>query len=169
MSPPPLNRNYLISFVRKMGAVKVSQGIFKNFIFTQIIAQISKISIQKFAKQFAKESDELIAILEEPWWTSANGFIPVVNNIFELEQVPAPIQQAIQKANVLALKVRKVLSIQGKQAKALIPESLKRVKDYPSELEYLTYAEIVEQAKTSREVAKLKKLIEQEQRLMEKL
>ncbi|MEG4804240.1 hypothetical protein QUB63_25530 [Microcoleus sp. ARI1-B5] len=63
----------------------------------------------------------------------------------------------------------KELSIQGKQARVLIPESLKRVKDYPSELEYLTYAEIVEQAKTSREVAKLKKLIEQEQRLMEKI
>lgn len=169
MSPAPLNRNYLISFVMKMGAVKVSQGTFKNFIFTQIILQLSKISIQKFAKQFAKESDELIASLEEPWWTGANGFIPLDNNTFELEQVPEPIQQAIQKANVLALKVRKVLSIQGKQARVLIPESLKRVKDYPSELEYLTYAEIVEQAKTSREVAKLKKLIEQEQRLMEKL
>jgi hypothetical protein len=74
--------------------------------------------------------------------------------------VPEPIQQAIQKADVLALKVRKVLSTQGKQARVLIPESLKRVKDYLSELESLTYAEIVEQSKTSREVAKLKKLIE---------
>lgn len=153
----------------KMGAFKVSRGILKNFIFTQILVQISKISIQKFAKQFTKESDELIASLEDPWWTGANGFIPQVNNTFELEQVPAAIQQSIQKANVLALKVRKVLSIQGKQARILIPESLKRVKDYPSELEYLTYAEIVEQAKISREAAKLKKLIEQEQRLMEKL
>ncbi len=74
--------------------------------------------------------------------------------------MPEPIQQAIQKADVLALKVRKVLSTQGKQARVLIPESLKRVKDYLSELESLTYAEIVEQSKTSREVAKLKKLIE---------
>jgi cell shape-determining protein MreC len=54
----------------------------------------------------------------------------------------------------------------------LIPSSLKRVKDYPSELETKTLKEIIELPKDKGEIAqkakKLKKLVEQQKRLTEK-
>lgn len=54
----------------------------------------------------------------------------------------------------------------------LIPASLKRVRDYPSELENKTLEEIIELSKgegeTAQKAKKLKKLVEQQRRLKEK-
>lgn len=54
----------------------------------------------------------------------------------------------------------------------LIPPSLKRVRDYPSELENKTLEEIIELSKgngeTAQKAKKLKKLAEQQKRLKEK-
>ena len=54
----------------------------------------------------------------------------------------------------------------------LIPASLKRVRDYPSELENKTLEEIIELSRGNGEIAqkakKLKKLTEQQKRLKEK-
>lgn len=153
-----------------MGAKKISQGILKNFIKTQIKDKIEKIAINKFAKQFAKEADDLMSILEDPWWATAIGFIPVVGDAFDLARVPKQIATAMRKANELEEKVKKILIIQGKKAGDLIPATLKRSDSYMSKLENLTYARIIEMAEGgSSEAKKMKKLIEQTERLMGKL
>ncbi len=165
---PPIIQASFISFVLKMGAKQASKGILKNFIKTQIKGKISKIAIKNFAKRFAKEADDLISILEDPWWATAIGFIPIAGDAFDLVRVPKQIQKAMRAADRLEAKVKRVLRIQGRRARDLIPESLRRVEDYPSELEHLTYAQIVERAGGSEGARKLKKLIEQQHRLLGK-
>ena len=63
-----------------------------------------------------------------------------------------------------------MISKQWRYSGKLIPASLKRVENYPSHLENtLTYTDVYKQSKKSSEEArKLKKLIEQTERLMEK-
>jgi hypothetical protein len=162
-----------ISFVVKMGAKKASLAILKKFIKEQIKDKITKIAIKKFTKQFAKEADDLLSILEDPWWVTAIGFIPVIGDVFDFVHVPKQIQKAISKANALEERVKKILRIQGMKAGGLIPAKLKNVKDYPVELEGRTYAEIVDLASGSSNLADkaktMKKLIEQTHRLMEKI
>ena len=160
--------NLLVTFVLQMQAKKLSRGIFKNFVNTQILTKIRKISIRKFYIQLEKEANELMVILEDKWWLTAKGFVPIIGNTLDLSDVPESVKKAINKADVLATRIDKILKAQGKKAKDLIPETLKRVQDYPSELENLTYTEIVKQSRNSTKAAKMKKLIEQEHRLMEK-
>jgi len=157
-----------ISFALKMGAKKVATGTLKNFIKTQIRGKINKIAIKRLSKKFAKEADDLIGILEDPWWATAIGFIPVIGDAFDLGRVPYQIQKAMKAADRLEAKVKKILQIQGQRAGTLVLESIKKVKGYPSELEHLTYTEIVKMAGSSAAARKMKKLIEQEHRLFEK-
>lgn len=169
----PIVQASFISFVVKMGAKKASLAILKKFIKEQIKDKITKIAVKKFTKQFAKEADNLLGILEDPWWVTAIGFIPVIGDGFDLVRVPKQIKTAINKANALEERVKKVLRIQGMKAGELIPGKFKNVKDYPTELEGRTYAEIVDLASggsTLADKAKtMKKLIEQTHRLMEKI
>ncbi len=159
-----------ISFVAKMGAKRVSLGILKNFIKTQIQDKIKKIALKKFAKQFIKEADDLVGILEDPWWVTAIGFIPVFGDVFDLARVPKQIATAMKKADALEAKVKNILRIQGKKAGDLIPATLKKSESYFADLESHTYTEILELAERgSVEAKKMKKLIEQTERLMEKL
>ena len=65
--------------------------------------------------------------------------------------------------------MKRVLNMQGRRAGELIPATLKRSESYAEELADKTYAEIVELAGSSEKAAKMKKLIEQTNRLMEKL
>ncbi|MFB2974969.1 DUF4157 domain-containing protein [Microseira sp. BLCC-F43] len=169
LSTPSIQASF-ISFVVKMGAKKASLAILKKFIKEQIKDKIQKIAIKKFAKQFAKEADDLIGVLEDPWWVTAIGFIPIVGDAFDLARVPKQIATAMKKADALEEKVKKVLRIQGKKAGDLIPSTLKKSESYASELENHTYAQIVEMAEGGSAAAKkMKKLIEQTERLMEKL
>ena len=169
LSKPGIQASF-ISFAVKMGTKRVALGILKNFIKTQIKDKIQKIAIKKFAKQFVKEADDLVGILEDPWWATAIGFIPIVGDAFDLARVPKQIANAIKKADALEEKVKKILRIQGKKAGDLIPATLKKSDSYMSELENRTYADIIEMAEGGTSQAKkMKKLTEQTQRLMDKL
>lgn len=169
LSTPSIQASF-ISFIAKMGAKRVSLGILKNFIKTQIKDKIKKIALKKFAKQFIKEADDLVGILEDPWWVTAIGFIPVFGDAFDLTRVPKQIATAMKKADALEAKVKNILRIQGKKAGDLIPATLKKSESYFADLESHTYREILELAERgSVEAKKMKKLIEQTERLMEKL
>jgi hypothetical protein len=158
-----------ISFVLKMGAKRVSKGMLKNFIKTKIKDKIVRIAEQRFAKRFLKESEELMGILEDPWWATAIGFIPIAGDFFDLVRVPKQISNAIKKANALEERIQKILKMQGMKARDLIREHHKRGKDYPSELENYTYKKILELATGGNTFAKkLKKLIEATHRLSER-
>ncbi len=117
----------------------------------------------------AKEADNVVAVLEDPWWVTAIGFIPIVGDAFDLARVPKQIGQAIATADRLEDKVKKILRIQGMRASDLLPATLKRSESYADELAGKTYAQLVEMAASSEKAAKIKKLIEQEIRLMHKL
>ncbi|GAB4565349.1 MAG: hypothetical protein Tsb0020_16150 [Haliangiales bacterium] len=158
-----------ISFAVKAGAKQAAKGMLKNFIKTHIKSRIRKIAIKKFAKRFAREADQLLDILEDPWWVTAVGFIPVAGDAFDLVRVPKQIKRAIDKADALEAKVKKVLEIQHRWAETLIPATLKRSDSYFEEFAKKSYAELVSLASSDQRAAKMKKLIEQQLRLMEKL
>jgi hypothetical protein len=159
----------LISWVVKQGAKKVSKGTLKNFINTQIKGKLKGILDKDMVKRFGKEADDILDALEDPWWATAIGFVPVVGDAFDLARMPVKIRKAFQRADRLEAKVSKVLALQGKKALDVIPGTLKRSPSYASELEHLTYGELRELAATDAKAAAMKKLIENEMRLMDKL
>lgn len=123
----------------------------------------------RLLEQFAKEADDLMGMLDDPCWVTAMGFIPIVGDAFDLVHVPKQIAKAIKKADQLEEKVKHVLRIQGKRASELIPASLTKSPSYHAELADKTYADIVALAGSSERAAQMKKLIEQTERLMEKV
>ncbi|MEM9489870.1 MAG: DUF4157 domain-containing protein [Myxococcota bacterium] len=158
-----------ISFAIKMGAKQAAKGMLKNFIKTQIKSRIKKLAIKKFARQFAKEADQILDILEDPWWVTAIGFIPIAGDAFDLARLPKQIKRAIDKADALEEKVKKILRIQHQWAEKLIPATLKHSDSYFGDLAKKSYAELVQLASSDPRAAKMKKLIEQQRRLMDKL
>lgn len=158
-----------LSFAVKMGAKKASKAMLQKFIKEQIKAKINKIAIKRFATKFSKEADDLISILDDPWWITGIGFIPLVGDAFDLVHVPKQIAKAMKAADRLEEKVKAILHMQGRRASELIPSTLQRSQSYASELADKTYAELIQLAGSSERAAKMKKLIENEARLMEKL
>lgn len=158
-----------LSFAAKMGAKKASKAMLQKFIKEQIKAKINKIAIKRFATKFSKEADDLISILDDPWWVTGIGFIPLVGDAFDLVHVPKQIAKAMKAADRLEEKVKAILHMQGRRASELIPSTLQRSQSYASELADKTYAELIQLAGSSERAAKMKKLIENEARLMEKL
>ena len=159
----------LISWVIKMGAKKVSKGTLKNFIKTQIKGKLKGIVNKNAAKRFAKEADDILAALDDPWWATAIGFIPVVGDAFDLARLPVKIKRAFQRADKLERSVKKLLRLQRSKASDLLPATLKTSKSYADELAGLTYGQILKMAPNNSKAAGMKKLIEQQIRLMEKL
>lgn len=166
---PQVVQASFISFAVKMGAKKASKAILEKFIKEQIKAKISKIAIKKFTTKFAKEADDLIGILEDPWWVTGIGFIPLVGDAFDLVHVPKQIAKAMKAADRLEEKVKAILHMQGRRARELLPGTLQRSESFAEELADKTYAELIQLAGSSERAAKMKKLIENEARLMEKL
>ncbi len=159
----------LISWLVKMGAKKVSKGTLKNFVKTQIKGKLKKIANKDMAKRFAKEADDVLSALEDPWWATAIGFVPIVGDAFDLGRLPIQIKKAFTHAERLEQRVERILKLQRQKAADLLPATLKRGKSYSSELEDLTYGQIVTLSKSDNKAAKMKKLIEAEHRLMGKL
>lgn len=158
-----------ISFAVKMGAKKASKAMLKKFIKEQIKDKINKIAIKKFASRFAKEADDIMGMLDDPWWVTGIGLIPVIGDVFDLAHVPKQIAKAMKTADRLEEKVKSILRVQGMRARELLPATLQRSASYAEELADKTYAELVQLAGSSERAAKMKKLIENESRLMEKL
>jgi len=76
----------------------------------------------------------------------------------------------MRKADRLEEKIKTILRIQGKKAVNLISAKLKKSKSYFSDLEGTTYARLIEMAERGDPRArKMRKLIEEAQRLSEKL
>ena len=168
-TPVPLVQPSFISYALKMGAKKASKAMLKKFIKEQIKDKLKKIAFKNLVKRFAKEADDIIGMLEDPWWVTAIGLIPVVGDAFDLVRVPKQIAGVIKKADRLQERVHRILKIQGRRASELIPATLQKGDSWAGELAEKTYAEIVELSASSEKAAKMKKLIEQEARLMEKL
>ena len=158
----------LISWVVKKGAKKVSKDLLRDFINTQIKQRLRNVIDKNMAKRFSKEADDILDALEDPWWATAIGFVPVVGDAFDLARVPKQIRNAFKRAEMLEKKMEKVLELQVKKAVDAIPASLKRSPSYASELENLTYGELRDLASTNSKAAAMKKLIENQMRLMEK-
>lgn len=159
----------IISFAFKMGAKKVSKGILKNFIKTQIKAKLKKVVNKQAVRRFAKEADDILGMLDDPWWLTALGWIPIAGDALDLVQVPRQIRRATQKADKLEARVKRLLSIQKKRATDLLPGTLKRSDSYDEALAEMTYGQIVRLSRSSEKAAKMKKLIENTHRLMDKL
>ena len=159
----------LVSWIAKMGAKKISKGTLKNFINTQIKRKLKSILDKDMVKRFGKEADDILDALDDPWWATAIGFIPVAGDAFDLARVPAQIRRAFKRAEALERKVKRIADLQFKKAVDVIPGTLKRSPSYASELENLTYGQLRELAASDSKAAGMKKLIENEMRLMEKL
>ena len=101
-----------LSFALKMGAKKATKEMLKRFIKKHILEKLKKVASKKVAKQLAKEADEVISILEDPWWVTTIGFIPIAGDIFDLVNVPRKIRGAIRQANRLELRVKRIIRSQ---------------------------------------------------------
>jgi Domain of unknown function (DUF4157) len=167
-STAPVQASF-ISFVVKMGAKKSAKALLEKFIREQIKGKIAKIAIKKYSQRFAKEAQDILDMLDDPWWATAIGFIPIVGDVFDLARVPKKIQNAIKAADRLETKVKHILHIQGRRASELLPATLQRSESYAAELAEKTYAELVQLSGSNHRAAQMKKLIENEPRLMEKL
>jgi hypothetical protein len=93
LSTPSIQASF-ISFVLKMGAKKATKGILKNFIKTKIKERVKKYLNSKVGKQFLEEADQIMGVLEDPWWVTAIGFIPIVGDAFDLARLPRQIRYA---------------------------------------------------------------------------
>lgn len=101
-----------ISFAVKMGAKKASKGMLKNFIKTRIKDKIAKLVNKKVLKEIAEEADQVMGLLEDPWWVTAIGFIPVVGDAFDLVNVPMQIRNAIKRADALENKAKRAIELE---------------------------------------------------------
>lgn len=108
----------LISFAIKMGAKRLSKGTLKNFIKTKIKDRLHKLTDKKLAKEFANEADQIVGILEDPWWSTAIGFIPIAGDAFDLARVPSQIRKAVSRAGALEDKVQNALDAEHKARQA---------------------------------------------------
>lgn len=59
-----------------------------------------------------------MGMLEDPWWSTALGFIPVVGDAFDLACVPSRIRKAIGRAGALEGKVQAALDAEHKAHQA---------------------------------------------------
>lgn len=159
----------LISHLVKMGARKVSKGTLKNFVETQIRRRLRGLVDRNAARRFAREADELMDMLEDPWWLTALSWVPILGDGIDLARVPVQIKRTFEKADRLERRVDRLLRMQRTRASDLLSGTLKSSPSYDSSLAELTYGEIVRMAPRSPAAAKMKKLIEQQARLMGKL
>jgi Domain of unknown function (DUF4157) len=106
-----IQRSFL-SFALKMGAKKASKGMLKNFIKTRIKDKIKNLINKKVLKEIAEEADQIMGILEDPWWVTAVGFIPIVGDAFDLYNVPKQIVAAIKRADQLENKAKRAIDAQ---------------------------------------------------------
>lgn len=92
----------LLSFALKMGAKKISKGILKNFLKTQIEVKLSKIAIKDRARRHKKTFLDLQSSLEETW--DKEKTIPILNQSFDFRQnnTSSSVQNFIAKADRLA-------------------------------------------------------------------
>ncbi len=118
-SPSNIIQASFLSFALKMGAKKASKGMLKNYIKTQIKQKIKKHLNQRIAKKFVKEADEILNVLNDPWWVTAIGFIPIAGDAFHLIHTPLQIKKAIEKADELKDKVDNLVKWQGKLKRTL--------------------------------------------------
>jgi Cytotoxic/Domain of unknown function (DUF4157) len=119
-----------ISFALKMGAKKASKGMLKNFIKTRIKDKIKDLVNKKVLRELVEEADQIMGILEDPWWVTAVGFIPVVGDAFDLYNVPKQIRQALSRADALEDKAKKV--IEAEQAARRAANSTRALKYIPA-------------------------------------
>ena len=161
-----------LSFTLKAGAKAASKGILKNFINSQIKTKIERIALKNYVKRFSKEADDLIDILDDPWWVTCIGFIPVVGDAFDLVNVPLQIKRAINKADNLQNRVERIISIQEKKASSLLHAKFKHlIGDDP--LTEKTYVELksiaIGESSMSKRARTIIKLIDQAHLLNEKI
>jgi hypothetical protein len=112
-----------ISFAVKMGAKKASKGMLKNFIKTRIKDKLKNMLNKKMVKELAEEADQIMSILEDPWWVTAIGFVPVVGDVFDLVNVPTQIRKAINRADSLENKVKKAIELEQQAQKTAVRAS----------------------------------------------
>lgn len=108
----------LISFAIKAGAKRVSKNTLKSFIKTRINDRLGKLTNKKLAKEFAEEADQILGMLQDPWWSTAIGFIPIVGDAFDLVRVPSQIRMAVSRADALEDKVQAALVAEHKAHQA---------------------------------------------------
>ncbi len=155
----------LISFFVKMGAKQLSKGILKNFIKTKIKARLKKLTVKKFKTKLWKQSDNLYDLLEDSWWETCIGLIPIAGDAFEIVNASKKLKKLIRTANEIERKVSKILEIQNKYAHKLLKGRFRSV-EY-RDLANKTYKELTEMK--SAKAKTMVKLIEQEHRLMQKV
>lgn len=120
----------LLSFALKAGAKKVGKGMLKNFIKTRIKDKIRKMVNKKVLQELLEEADQIMGILNDPWWVTAIGFIPVVGDVFDLANVPRQIRQAITRADALEDKAKRAIA--AEQAGRRAANSTRALKYIPA-------------------------------------
>ncbi len=155
-----------ISFALKAGAKKGTKAMLKNYIKTHIRSRIQKISLKRIRKQFSQEASAILDVLEDAWWETAIGFIPIVGDGFDLVNVPRKIAKAIERADKLEHKVKSFLKIQHVYVGKLIPGKFRHVKDYPIHLEQKTVLEILQGS--GKDYSTMRKLLQEQSRLFQK-
>src|SRR5438128_665288 len=109
-------------------------------------------------------------VTKNPWWATAIGFIPVVGDTFDLVNTSEKAIRALKMANRLEKKVKAIFEAEKCTAEALIDPKLRRGASWAAEFAQKTYADIIKAAEGgNNRAAAMKKLIEQGERLREKI
>jgi hypothetical protein len=108
-----------ISFAVKASAKQGTKAMLKSFIKQNIKDRLAQLLNKSLAKKYAREADEILEILEDPWWMTAIGFIPVVGDALDLARVPAQIRRAIARADEVEEAVSKALQQQRQMQKGI--------------------------------------------------
>lgn len=104
--PASVNRSF-ISFAVKAGAKKAAKEMLKDFIEKKIKSRFKKFVNKEMVKKYGDEALDILSSLDDPWWATAIGFIPIVGDAFDLARVPMKIRNAIKAADKLEARVDK--------------------------------------------------------------
>ena len=96
-----LSQQSLASWLITKGAKRIAKKEIKEAIELRIKRVLEDYKYDPEAKRMIEEADSILNALEDPWWVTAIGFIPVVGDVVDLSRTPYKIREALQKADVL--------------------------------------------------------------------
>ena len=111
--------SWLVKQVGKKAAVKAVKNYIKKNIKRKI-KELTREKLKDHAKKFAQEADEIINILDDPWWMTAIEMIPFLGDaigagrfIKQLDKVWARIKSLEHKIDAIHDKLRRIKLVEA--------------------------------------------------------
>lgn len=93
-----------ISVLIKWAAKKGIKAALKKYAKDQITNRLKKYMTKELKSQLVKDLDELLEVLDDAWWKTAVGFIPVAGDIYDAGKLGVATKKAWEKMQDLENK-----------------------------------------------------------------